>query len=1362
MRYYISLYLLFLTIGATAQSPRFDQLSVEDGLSQNTVNCILKDHRDYLWIGTNDGLNRYNGYEFEPFRFQKEDSTSISNNKIYTLLEDGERRLWMGTSRGLNVYDAGQKEFRRVADFERAFIRHLLELENGQLWVATRDGKLYRSNVEKTRFEEVAFPKEYAITEACHLLAVDDNNLLIATNLHGVFRLNIKDLNWQYQALPEERSNSTKVLFRDSNNRIWVGTQGFGAYILDENLQLQNHLSIQNGQLQNNIIKSIEEDENGQIWLATDGAGISIHSESGIQQITHDLNKKSALNSNAVYSIYNDDKGIIWIGTFDGGISILNPYKEKFNFISTNYQPNKGLSHRAVLSFLEGKDGTIWIGTDGGGLNEFDKKTLTFKYYNSESPESLRPASDVITALFQDELETIWIGTYLGGLQAWHPERGSIVVYQHDNNNARSIRNDNVWAIEATADGKLLIGTLEGLDLFDPKTEQFQHIQTSVQQDEIYKERVTELYKDRSGKVWVGGQGVRFYNEMTQQLERLPVDLEQEFQQLDTRAFYDDSRGNFWIGTEGGGLFLLDRTRMQLQNFNTTHGLPSNSIHTIQEDTNGQLWMSTNNGLVRFDPTQLLAQREVNAQQSLFKIYHRRDGLQSDQFSYNADLRASDGTLYFGGINGFNYFKADQIQDNPFVPNVEITGLKIFDQYVAVGEKQSPLQTSIENTQELELNHEQSQLFTLEFTALNFTSSSKNQYAYQLEGFLDDWNYIGTRRSATFTNLNPGTYTFRVKAANNDGVWNEAGRSLTLVIKPPFWKSTLAYFLYIATFVGLLIAFRATLLFRERLKNRIQIKELEKDKLEEINRMKLAFFTDISHEFRTPLTLIAAPVEHLLDKKEQFPKEVQQQLGLVQRNTNRLLRLVNQLLEFRKINDKKAQLKLSKIELVSYLRHLKEAFDDLAQRLDIRFEFQTELEDYQVEVDRDKLETIVYNLLSNAFKYAKSEVVLSLAVEEEGDYSIKIKDDGIGIPESEQAQVFDRFYQAKRGKGRSMAHAATPGTGIGLAFVKALVEMHQGDIQLESQPDEGCMFMVILPQRQNSELLKRIQSATPQEVVVADIAAPDIQENESQIAPVLSTRLPLMLVVEDNEEVRLFIKSSFQKEFQVIEAEDGVEGIEMALKYLPDFIISDVMMPNKDGMELCETLKQDDRTSHIPILLLTASTNEERWMQGLETGADDYITKPFKLRVLKARIQNILDSRQRLRRHFSRTILEPNNVAIESSDDNFLQRSIVIIEEQLGDSEFGVDQLARDLGMSRSVLYRKFSALVDQPVKEFINMIRMKRAAQLLLQDKNLSIAEIAYTVGFSDARYFSKKFKKFYHKTPTQYLEEMKTSSET
>lgn len=1331
-----------------AQSLHFDQLSVENGLSQNTVNCLQKDHRGYLWIGTNDGLNRYNGYEFEWFRYQNEQANSLSDNKIYALLEDRNQRLWIGTSRGLNVYNQQLDRFEHIPMFDKAFIRHLVELENGELWVATLNGQLFRSDASKTQFERVYFPDQFQINEVSYLLPINEKELLVATNLHGVFSLTTDQLNWQFTTLPNEFGNSSKVLFQDTKAQIWIGTQGFGVWVLDENKAVVQHFSTQNGSLKNDIIKAITSDEKGNIWMATDGAGIAIFDGQNIQYLTQQLEKSTPLISNAVYSIYKDKEDILWVGTFDSGIGVVNPYKEKFNYLSTNYQANKGLSHRAVLSFLETDDGDIWIGTDGGGLNLFDRKQQRFSYFNSKSTTSFQSASDVVTALFEDSEKRIWLGTYLGGLQAWHPTKGSIEIYQHQPKKSNSIRNNNVWAIEEAEPGQLLIGTLEGLDLFEVETETFLHIKTVGGN---YKERITELYKDRGGKIWVGGQGVRYYNPTKQILERLPEALEQQFQQLDTRAFYDDSRGNFWIGTEGGGLFLLDRTRLQLQQFNTSNGLSSNSIHTIEEDENGQIWLSTNNGLVRFDPSALLKGAAANTSFA-FKTYHQRDGLQSNQFSYNASLRARDGTLFFGGINGFNYFRSDQIKDNPFVPNIEITGLKIFDQYVEANVPESPLSASIEQTKTLELDHKQSQLFTLEFTALNFTSSEKNQYAYQLEGFLEDWNYIGTRRSATFTNLNPGTYIFRVKAANNDGVWNANPTELKLIIHPPFWKSAWAYVFYISIFIGLLMAFRATLLFRERLKNSVQLKELEKEKLEELNQMKLAFFTDISHEFRTPLTLIAAPIEHLLEEEKTLSPQVTQQLNLVQRNTNRLLRLVNQLLEFRKINDNKTQLKLSEVDLVSYLSNLKELFDDLAKRLNIDFQFRTNTAQLSVQIDQDKLETIIYNLLSNAFKYAEQQVVLEIIDNKDATFQMCIIDDGIGIAESEQTQIFDRFYRANRGQGRSMAQAATPGTGIGLAFVKALVELHQGNIDLDSQPQHGCTFTVTLPQYQNGDFPDYLQTPIPTPTA-EKVELPTV--NEALVQTPINTELPILLVVEDHKEVRQFIRDSFKNEFQIIEAENGKKGVKFALEQVPDFIISDITMPKMDGLELCQTLKKDNRTSHIPILLLTASTNEERWMKGLETGADDYMTKPFKLRVLKARIQNIMEGRNRLRQHFSRTFLTPTDESVPSSDDQFLQNAVSVIEANLDNTEFGVSQLARELGLSRSVLYRKFSALIDQPVKEFINVIRMKRAAQLLRQDVDLPIAEIAYRVGFSDARYFSKKFKKFYLKTPTQYLEE-------
>ncbi len=1356
--------LLFFLSGLTGQPLRFDQLNVEDGLSQNTVNCILKDSRGYLWIGTNDGLNRYDGYQFTVFRNDKNDEYSLSDNKVYTLLESQDGRLWVGTRDGLNVYDRTTGQFRRrlhrPADGKRlksGFIRAIYEDSEGRLWVGAMEGGLYLKQKGSEAFVSAALPGVQAPVDVSSLLEDSRGDLWIATSANGLFRLRPGSREPEAFTVVDalQKSNYAKKLYEDRQGRLWVGTQGDGAYLLGQDRGLLHHFKPEKG----DIVKDIIEDGQGNIWMASDGGGISILTSElrPFFHLGHQVNDPHSLASNAVYTLYKDNEGILWAGTFDGGISIYNRNHKKFYFVGVDHQPGKGLSHHSVLCFLEDHQQNIWVGTDGGGLNRFDPETQRFYYLKQEEGQANSLSSNVIAALYEDSRQWAWIGTYTGGLQRYEPGKGITATYISDPADPGSIRNDNVWAILEDQTRRLCIGTLGGLDILDPQTGRFQHVDTENGAGGIYLERVTELYEGRDGKVWVGGKGVRIYDPHRQKLSQLEGSAGRVLQAFDTRAFYEGEDRVLWIGTEGGGLFALGLDKRQVRNFTVADGLPSNSVHTIFEDDAGYLWMSTNEGISRFSPRHLL-QAERGKTTGIFRNYCKKDGLQSNQFSYNAGMKSSDGKLYFGGIKGYNYFDPREIKDNPYAPAIEITGLKILDQYVQAGEEGSPLTRPISELDKLTLTYNQSQLFSLEFTALNFTSSDKNQYAYKLEGFLDEWSHIGPRRTATFTNLNPGTYTFRVKAANNDGVWNNTGAALKLTILPPYWKTPWAYALYIFLLLLMLIAFRYTLLTRERMRNGLKIKDLEKQKAEEVNRLKLAFFTNISHEFRTPLALISAPVEQLLASSS-VSGEVRQQLRLVQRNTRRLLKLINQLLEFRKVEDNKVELAAERRELVGFVRRVKEAFDGLAEGERIRYHFKSEFEELMADYDPDKLEKILFNLLSNAFKFTKDEVAVYLKeAEENGEkrFCIIVEDNGAGIPPERQAQVFDRFYQAGSANRKHKDFMAT-GTGIGLAYVKALVELHRGSIRLESEVSKGARFIIGLPLAQpGSRKVPAILGSGSVRVLSLEeegftLTSGDTAE-EKQAG---EADKPILLIVEDNAELREFLGHSFQPSFQILQASDGEEGMQQAIEHLPDIIISDVMMPRKDGIAMCQALKTDDRTSHIPILLLTANTNEERWLEGLETGADDYVTKPFNFRFLKVRVLNLIHSRRLLKRHFSRTILQPSEAEVESGDKAFIKKAIGIIEASMADSNFGVREFAKALGMSRSVLYRKFSALTDQSVKEFINMIRLKRAAQLLASDADYSVSDVAYSVGFSDAQYFSKKFKKFYHATPTEYMEQ-------
>lgn len=1346
-----------------AQNYRFDQLNVADGLSQNTVNTILKDRRGYIWIGTNDGLNRYNGYSFQVFRHQNTDPHSLKGNKVLTLLEDNAGRLWIGTASGLCIYDPEQSAFSPVrltakhpAGPGDPYIRTIEQDQSGRIWVGTLSGMLYVREHDGDGFRVVRFTSG-PVADVSSICEDQKGTIWIGTDHAGLYCKSKEQYRWSF--LPIEALNGgqgfAKTIVEDQSGQLWVGTQGAGIFkISADRSDYQHYKAAQTTGLQNDLIKSLAVGPHGKIWVATDGGGLSIfdtQSETA-QHLGYNPYDPQSVASDAAYALFRDEEGLVWVGTFDGGVSIFNPNHKAFHHISRSLVSSNGLSHRSVLSFLEDRRGDIWIGTDGGGLNIWTPGAGRFRVLTQADGLS----SKVVTSLCEGPAGQIWIGTYRGGLQQFNPETGHLETYKYQAGNPKGIRNDNVWALLPQGEQHLWVGTLAGLDRLDLTTGSFAHWSTlSHAGEEDHAERVTTLYRGPSGTVWVGGKGVRYVSEDLGKMIPLEVSSGSTMNQFDSRAFLEDAAGRLWIGTEGGGLFIRTANGSAIRNYTMSDGLPSNAIHTLYEGKDGAVWMSTNKGLSR-------VWMDSESGELRYRNYCKQDGLQSNQFSYNAGLQTRDGHLYFGGINGFNYFKPGLIQDNPHAPEVALTGLKLYDQYITSEDKDSPLEKPISQVDRLVLSHQQSQLFALEFTALGYTSSEKNQYAYKLEGFLDEWSYIGDRRSVSFTNLNAGTYTFQVRAANNDGVWNPEPATLEIVIKPPFWRTPWAYAAYILVSVFLLFGFRHALLMRERLKNNLRLKDLERRKIEEMNRLKLAFFTNVSHEFRTPLTLISGPVEQLLESG-QFRGQAARQLQIVQQNTKRLLRLVNQLLEFRKMDEDQIQLFPQSSDMVSFVQGVKVAFDGLAESRGIAYEFNTSLPQVPICFDPDKMEKIVYNLLSNAFKFTRQRVAVDIRC---GQRSMKpagvaqpvvlisIEDDGLGISPQHQDCVFDRFFQVQPHQNHA-SEELPQGTGIGLAYTKALVEMHGGGLELESTVGEGSRFTLWLPTE--SEVLD-CGSSHP----VAVELSPDMEPAFAKLgagtetlpkAFVQSGKKPTLLIVEDNDEVRSFLRMSFEHYFLIEEAENGEQGITKALDLLPDMVLSDIMMPRKSGIELCQALKAADRTSHIPVVLLTANQSEEKLVAGLETGADDYVTKPFKLRLLKARIFNLIQNREMLKRRFSQHLLQPRPNQPPSPDERFLQKAISIVEANLNDSEFGVSDFAKQLGMSRSVLYRKFSALTDQSVKEFINMIRLKQAAELLKLGLCESIAEVAYSVGFSDAQYFSKKFKKHYNMTPTQYI---------
>ena len=1390
LRSLIILSLLSLNLYSQPGEYKFEHLSIADGLSHNSVTSIIQDHKGFLWIGTIDGLNLYNGYNFRVFKADPFDSGSVSSNKITKLYEDSRDRLWIGTRNGLNYFDWNSFSFREISfdkyrvEGEPVFVKAIYEDSDNNLWIGTYGMGLYLYDTENENLSQI--PLEYSggnIDEDLESMVsgiYEDSrgDLWIGTSRTGIFKMNRKNFAYEFLNLDTENrlpeNSMVKTIYEDREGFLWVCSERLGVFrIRPGDLKVQ-HFEYSSGKnsLSNNIVKDIFQDDQGYIWLATDGGGINIldPSTGDFRHLKYDVSDASSLSGNAIYTFYKDNRDILWIGTFGGGINILDPNKKPFyHFTQEESQPNS-LSHPSVLSFEEDSEGLIWIGTDGGGLNLYDPETGEFKSYQYDPLNDYSLSSNAVTSVYEDSFGNLWVGTFSGGLNLLDRSSERFYNYQRDENEPLALSNDNVWVIYETRTKQLLIGTLGGLNLLDRKSMKFIPLEPERHAASLRLERILALNEDSEGNIWIGSNQLWKLSLRDTSFEKVPLVINHDTLQweYDVREIMEDSRGIVWIGTEGGGLLKYNDERESFTSYTVNDGLSNNAVHEIIEDDYGFLWISTNGGLSKFD-----------IEEGEFRNYDKSDGLQSSQFSYSAGLKTSDGLLYFGGVNGFNRFDPAQIKDNKDIPPVIITDFRLFNRPVHIGEKDSPLTDHISETEDLTLKHNQS-VITFEFASLNYTSSQKNQYQYIMDGFEEEWNEVGSQRTATYTNLDPGEYIFRVRGSNNDGIWNKDGTSMKITILPPFWETKFAFFLYGMFIILLLFSFRRFAISRAQMKNELRLKDLEKQKIEEVNQMKMQFFTNISHEFRTPLTLILSPLEKLLHSDKADP--VNNQLyRMMHRNAIRLLSLINQLMDLRKIEKGLMDLRLTRKDIVSFVNDIKTAFDELATEKRINFVFSSNIPNMEIWFDSDKTEKIVYNLLSNAFKFTSEGGKISVKVKlktaeqiksrqtrkfrkreaiiqpslEAGYIEISVKDNGAGIAREDQDKIFQRFYQVHDSNSKKR----NSGTGIGLSLSRDLAKLHNGDLTLVSSPGKGSKFSLMLPIDHNyysdeqfikDNLLSVDQNELeiiPEEAYVHENESEKLLEDKSNEEHVSS-----VLIVEDNPDVRNFIRLNLEGDYNICEAEDGRQGIEMARKQVPDIILSDIMMPETDGIEMAKILCRDDICSHIPIIFLTAKTAEQNKLKGLETGVIDYINKPFNPQILALKIRNIIEKQQKNAERIRKSmLLEPHEVQVESMDEKFLKKAMEIVEDHISDSEFDVQQFVAEMGMSRSVLYRKLRAVTNQSANEFINLIRLKRAAQLLSKN-TMNVSEISYMVGFNDPQYFSKCFRKQYGKTPSQY----------
>lgn len=1342
-------FLLVIKIQAQPNKLQFSHLTVEKGLSQSGVISIVQDRMGFMWFGTRDGLNKYDTQKIEIFKHKANDTSSLSSSlNIYALLSDRKGRLWVGTMRGLNLYQPETNNFKRFIhhpknprSISNDVIRCLFEDRQGQLWIGTDSGlNILNSKGEFSRIFKKQHQHNSLPDNSIKVIFQDTfSNIWVGTG-NGLSKISKKGNSLLYQnfyANPQIKGSliddHITSIAADKNGNLWLATHSGGISSFNYKTQKFNNLTHQDGpnSLVSNIVRKVFFDRNNKLWIATiQGLNIYNPDTKKFQLYQNDSNDSKSLNQNSVYDIYQDKTGSIWIGTYFGGVNVYDANSTPFKVFNYKTSSNS-VSSNIVRSIVEDRDRNLWIGTEGEGLNKYNVKTGKFTTYKSIPGKSNSLSSNLIKAICIDKDNKIWIGSHDGGLDIFDPDKEIFTPYKANPNDPLDLKSRDIQTIFYDSKGRFWVGTFnQGLFLFNKQTGKFKSLLLSNDALKFKVKFIKNLFEDNQNNIWVSTDKGAFLLENQSSKFKNISDL-LKIKLTDVNLVQQDSKNTIWIGTYNDGLFAYHPKTKKITQYTQENGLPSNNVLGILEDNSGFLWLSTDNGLSKFKGNN-------------FKSYTARDGLPGNVFNNNSYLKDKNGRLYFGGYMGLVSFIPAEIKENFNTSSIVFTGLKLFNKPVSINDESALLTKNINLTKEITFSHDQN-IFTVEFALLNFIKSEKNQYAYKLEGFEGDWNYVNNP-TATFTNLPSGTYQLMVKGKNNDGYWSKTPAILEIKINPPFWKTWWAFILYVLIFAGVLFLFIRYLIIRERLK-----------KESEVHQMKLDFFTNVSHEIRTPLTLIMGPLENLLDYTQgnQF---VNKQLLLVRNNANRLSRLINELLDFRKAESGKLKLNITASNIVDFTKEIFLSFQHLAAEHQITYNFETSDEDIELYFDKEQLEKVFFNLLSNAFKFTPDKGKITVTVSTDDEYTyINFEDNGKGISVQDKEKLFTNFFQVEDLSKRNI------GTGIGLALSKKIALLHHGDIFVSTEGlNKGSVFTLKLKKgikhfRKDEINLRYRNSDDLSHYTLVDTTV--LPEEEIFTKTDIKDK-PTILIVEDNQDVRNFILQSLNG-YNVLEAEHGLLGWDLAVEHIPDVIVSDVMMPELDGLELCRRLKTDDRTSHIPVILLTARSGNIHQVSGLKTGADVYLTKPFSVQILLLNINNLLSSREQMRKKFIRQMtLEPTNVLIESNDQEFLNKVLTHIEDNLSNPDFGVNELATKIGMSTPVFYKKIKSLTDMSVNNFIKSIRLKRAAQLLEQNV-LTVYQVSYEVGFNDTRYFAKEFKKQYGKSPSLYAEKLTDEKE-
>jgi signal transduction histidine kinase/DNA-binding response OmpR family regulator/ligand-binding sensor domain-containing protein len=1311
-----------------------ESLTIEDGLSQNEVTSIIQDKYGFIWLGTRGGLNRYDGYEFIHHKPKANEKHLISNPSIETVFEDSKGNLWIGTkSGGLNHYNTKKEKFSHITSFGSPLnpikdnrVICIAEAKNGNILLGTWSNGMYVLDIKNNKMSQMFENKQI------NDILVNEDKVWVASNI-ALYSWQIETNKIELTNLGEGQRNVTEIVIDKAKNTLWLVGWDCGLIAYDiKNKSYINHRIEKDDKLFSsypNDTYSLLKDKTGMLWIGTWNNGLYNFdikkSEFTKVELKSSKGRSHSNEYNIILDIFEDNNGGIWIGTDAEGVVKINTNKY-FNFISEEENPECGLINFHIISFWESEEGVLYVGTRSGGLyRSFDKEIfeLVSLDENIQKPNG-------ITNIYPISENTLWAS--------------SLLNYQLDLNETqplmKGVEDNSINLVRKTtailqSGNSLLMGTqADGLYYFSDFEKGSDFISYTPENNTVLKnDRITFLREDSNNRIWMGTfNGVYFFDKGNAEI--FPLELKEDHYLTGNiiNCWHQTSDTVFWIGTPSGlnKLTLESNGKYAVKNYYSELGLIDDYIQGILSANDNEIWVSTNSGIVK-----------LNVNDESIYTFDKSDGLPSLNFSESQGYIGKDGTMYFGTTKGFIYFKSEDVLINKEIPPVMFTKFKIHNTEIKPDDLYNDkifLEESVTNGPRIQLSHREKE-FTIEFAALNYNSPKRNRYSYKLEGYDTEWVLAGDKRAVTYINLKSGEYEFKVRGSNNNNVWNMDGVSLPIVINPAPWETWYAIMFYVVLILGLVLLLRWNAIEQTRLTDSLELEKVQNKQDHRINDMKLRFFTNVSHEFRTPLTLILGPSQEML-KEDHTDRRAQ----MVYKNANRLMSLVNQLLEFRRVETDTLKLKASENNIEDFVKEVSLSFEELAKLNQIIFSVKSEIIQKDLWFDIEKMEIILNNLISNAFKYSGSKSEIGILITENKKWvQIHITDNGPGINAGDIGKIFERFYQSDKN--------TASGTGIGLNLVKHMVELHKGEVSVTSKPNIKTEFVVRI--QKGDKHLSDFEKTGNRKIERFPIRKNEIVTKSFSAAKMDAfDKKQSILVVEDNHEIREYLFQFLSKDYKVSVAENGEVGYGMAIKEEFDLIISDVLMPIMDGMELCEKLKTNIETSHVPVILLTAKSASQFRLEGFSHGAEAYVSKPFNPEVLKSQILTILLARQKIKRKFGKTItLEATELEITSKEEIFIGSVIKYIEKNISNSEFTSEELAKLTSTSTTTLYRKLKSLTGQSSNEIIRSIRLKRAAQLLKESQD-TISEIAYSVGFNDVKYFRKCFQKQFNMTPSNF----------